>query len=264
MFRWSLAPSPICAIKSRANSMSPDPMALQARAGGTPERPRLEDITLKIPLFGSSDYNAVVTGKIEFTERRTWEDAKLEGKLTIDPLSLAACASRSARPPAGGLVTEGSVSIYSRFEGTWNHLRIGALVRADKSELRYKDWLRKPAERPGTIRARISTAETKVDYFTSRRWIMRRRPRSIFPAASRSSAAPRLRIKLAQPNRPLAALEQFSAYRRYARQSGGAIVDISPSNGRSCRARTIGAFGPTEAQRRRVQSSRERPQGRAI
>jgi len=43
------------------------PMALQAKAGGTVERPRIDSFTLKIPLFGSSDYNAVVDGSIQFT-----------------------------------------------------------------------------------------------------------------------------------------------------------------------------------------------------
>jgi hypothetical protein len=54
------------------------------------------------------------------------------------------------------LISDGSVKITSRFAGTWESLRVGALVRADKAELRYKDWFRKPAEAPATIRAQIS------------------------------------------------------------------------------------------------------------
>jgi len=126
------------------------PMALQAKAGGTVERPRIDSFTLKIPLFGSSDYNAVVDGSIQFTERRLWEDAAIQGKLVVEPLALL-----RLRPlkffeqnlPAAFL-TDGTVGIYSRFEGTWENLRIGALVRADKAELRYKESLRKPADAP--------------------------------------------------------------------------------------------------------------------
>ena len=44
------------------------PMALQAKASGTFERPRIDDFTLKMPLFGASDYNASVTGSIGFSE----------------------------------------------------------------------------------------------------------------------------------------------------------------------------------------------------
>ena len=134
------------------------PMALQVRARGSVERPRLEDITLKIPLLGSSEYNAVITGGIKFTERRTWEDAELEGDLTINPLSLNRLRNlkifEQTLPEA--LIGEGNVRISSRFEGTWESLRLGALVRADKAELRYPNWFRKPVEAPASIRVQIS------------------------------------------------------------------------------------------------------------
>ena len=53
------------------------PMSLQAHASGSLLQPQLDDFTLKIPLFGSSDYNAVVSGKVEFTEQRSWSEANL-------------------------------------------------------------------------------------------------------------------------------------------------------------------------------------------
>lgn len=134
------------------------PMALQVKARGTAERPRLEDVTLKIPLFGSSEYNAIIKGAVKFTERRSWEDAELEGKLSIDPLSLTRLRNftifEQMLPAA--LVSEGSVKITSRFEGTWKALRLGVLVRADRAALRYQNLLHKPAEVPATIRTQIS------------------------------------------------------------------------------------------------------------
>jgi uncharacterized protein involved in outer membrane biogenesis len=140
------------------------PMSLQAKMRGTAEQPRLEDITLKVPLFGSSEYNAVITGGIKFTERRTWEDADLGGSLTIDPLSLVRLRNfkifEQTLPEA--LITEGNVKIYGRFAGTWENLRLGALVRADKAEVRYQDWLRKPVDAPATIRAQISRRKQKL------------------------------------------------------------------------------------------------------
>ena len=145
------------------------PMALHVRVRGTPTRPRLENATLKIPLFGSSEYNAVVTGAVHFTERRSWEDAELNGELTIEPLPLVRLRSLKALTPLlpPELISEGSVKIYSRFEGTWQNLRLGALVHGEAADLRYKEWFRKPAEAPATIRARISRVKEELRFHDS-------------------------------------------------------------------------------------------------
>jgi uncharacterized protein involved in outer membrane biogenesis len=132
------------------------PMSLQAQASGTLARPRIENITLKAPIFGSSEYNAKITGSVEFSERRSWEDAQLRGNLTIQPLAMAQLRKlrwfRQHFSPT--LATDGAIAIYSRFEGSWDTLRFGALVRGEKSEWRYKDWLQKPMDRPAEIRVR--------------------------------------------------------------------------------------------------------------
>ncbi len=145
------------------------PMALHAKVGGTPERPRIDDITLKIPLLGSSDYNAVVNGEIHFTERRLWEDAAIQGKLVVEPLAFARLRTLKffeQNLPAA-LVVDGTLGIYGRFEGTWENLRIGALVRADKADLRYKESLRKPAGAPAELRAQISRHNKKLLFHES-------------------------------------------------------------------------------------------------
>jgi uncharacterized protein involved in outer membrane biogenesis len=133
------------------------PMSLQAKASGTLARPRLDNLTLKAPLFGSSEYNAKITGSVEFSESRAWEDAQLQGNLTIEPLSMAQLRKlhwfRVNFSPA--LVTDGAIAIYSRFEGSWDRLRFGLLVRGEKSAWRYKDWLQKSLDRPAEIRARV-------------------------------------------------------------------------------------------------------------
>ncbi|HEY7218096.1 MAG TPA: AsmA family protein, partial [Candidatus Binatia bacterium] len=134
------------------------PVALHAKVGGTLQRPRIDDIALKIPLFGSSDYNAVVNGSIHFTERRLWEDAAIQGKFTVEPLALMrlrAVKFFEQNLPAA-LVADGAIGIYGRFDGTWKTLRLGALVRAEKAELRYKDSLRKPLGTPAELRLQIS------------------------------------------------------------------------------------------------------------
>ncbi len=145
------------------------PMSLQAQAAGTLARPRFENITLKAPLFGSLDYNAIVTGTVKFSERRSWEDAELQGKLTVNPLPLGRLRNlnwfRQNLSPA--LVTDGAIGLYARFEGTWDTLRVGALVRADKSEWKYHEWLRKALNRPAEIKARIARQKDKLFFHES-------------------------------------------------------------------------------------------------
>jgi uncharacterized protein involved in outer membrane biogenesis len=145
------------------------PMSFQARAVGTLARPQFEDVTLKAQLFGSSDYNATLTGAIRFSERRSWEDAELNGALTLDPLPLAPLRKVTwlRQNVFAALSADGTIGVFARFEGTWDKLRVGALVRADKSEWKYQDWLRKPLDRPAAIRARIARSKDKLFFHES-------------------------------------------------------------------------------------------------
>jgi len=180
------------------------PMSLQAHASGSLLQPRLDDVTLKIPLFGSSDYNAVVSGKVEFNEERTWSEANLNGRLKIDPLALSRArllpVFRDHLPKE--LVTEGSVSVDSRFEGTWNHLRIGALVRAGNSDIRYGDWLRKPAKSPAQIKARLSRRNQRLTIHESE--LTLGAAKTVFSGAFQDLDDPRLYLKLRADDAPLA------------------------------------------------------------
>ena len=134
------------------------PLSLQAKLGGTFNRPRITDIALKIPLFGSSNYNAILEGSVETPEGRPWAEAQLKGKLTLSSINLTQLRNlplfKQSLPLA--LATEGSVNAYSQFEGTWASLRVGALIMGEKSELRYGDWFRKPAGSPAELQTRIS------------------------------------------------------------------------------------------------------------
>ncbi|MDP2601690.1 MAG: AsmA-like C-terminal region-containing protein [Deltaproteobacteria bacterium] len=134
------------------------PLSLRAKLTGTLQEPRITGITLKVPLFGAPDYNAILEGAVAFSKTRTWEDAQIEGKLVVTPVSLAQLRNvkfLKQNLPAD-LAAEGKISVRSRFEGTWRDLRIGALIDADGSELRYRDWLHKPAKTRARLRAAIS------------------------------------------------------------------------------------------------------------
>src|SRR5207247_5716031 len=132
------------------------PTSLHAKFGGTLAQPRITDVTLKVPLFGSSDYNAVLQGTMELPQSRSWDQAQIKGQLTLDSVNLTSLRNLPFLKPIlpVPLVTDGSMSIYSQFEGSWERLRIGALIKEDQRDLRYSDWLRKPARSSAGVRAK--------------------------------------------------------------------------------------------------------------
>ena len=140
------------------------PLSLRAKLTGTLQEPRITGIALNVPLFGAPDYNAILEGAVVFSKSRTWEDAQIDGKLVVTPVSLAQLRNvkflKQILP--ANLAAEGKISMHSRFEGTWRDLRIGALINADGSELSYRDWVRKPAGVRARLRAAISRGKNGV------------------------------------------------------------------------------------------------------
>ena len=92
------------------------------------------------------------------------------------------------------VVAEGPVELFSRFEGTWNTLRIGALLIADKGEVRFRDWLRKPANLPAEIRARISRQNEKLRFHPSE--LIVGASKLLFAGDVDMDPAPRLKLEL--------------------------------------------------------------------
>ncbi|HEV8724598.1 MAG TPA: AsmA-like C-terminal region-containing protein [Candidatus Binatia bacterium] len=207
------------------------PMSFQAKLSGTPERPRIGDITLKVPLFGSSDYNAIINGSVEFSERRTWEDAQIQGKLVVAPLALTQLRKlrlfEQNLPPL--LVAAGTLGIYSRFEGTWESLRVGALVRADKAELRYKGWLNKPANVPAEVRMRISRQKQRLLLHESE--FVVGAAKMDFAGSIEYEPAPRLQLKVHGKQSPMPAWGQLFTPLDFYGVGGRADWDIDFNKG---------------------------------
>ena len=203
------------------------PMALQVRMRGTPERPRLENVTLEIPLFGSSEYNAIVNGDVYFTERRTWEDAEIKGKATVEPLPLARLSrvKAFAQLLPVGLISEGNLGLYSRFEGTWQDLRLGVLVRAQAAELRYKDWFHKPANAPAAIRARISRAKQVLRFHDSE--LVLGDNRLNFSGAIDRGPTPRLHLRLRNQSGWVPGWARFFTTPQLEAQAGNVEMDLT-------------------------------------
>jgi uncharacterized protein involved in outer membrane biogenesis len=203
------------------------PMSLQARATGTVQRPRIDSFTLKVPLFGSSDYNAVLDGSVQFTESRAWEEAGLQGRLAIAPLALArlrALKFFEQNLPAA-LSADGAVEIYGRFEGTWENLRIGALVRADKADLRYQETLRKPIDAPAEIRTQITRRNKKMVIHPSELTVAANRIG--FSGALDYAGAPRLQLRLQNAQSSVPALSRLLSSSSYIALNGTAAWDIT-------------------------------------
>ena len=209
------------------------PMSLQANLHGTVQSPRLDDINLKIPLFGSSDYNAVINASVEFSERRSWDDAKLQGKLTVEPLALPQLRKlrffEQSLPAA--LIAEGNISLYGRFEGMWENLRMGVLVRADKAELRYRDWLRKPANLPVTIVARVSRHAREYQFHDSE--LVIGTGKISFAGTVEAEPAPRLQLQLRAKDSPAAAWSRLLAPLTYSGVTGNADWNLALDTGKA-------------------------------
>ena len=203
------------------------PMSLQARATGTVQQPRIESFTLKVPLFGSSDYNAVLDGSVHFTESRAWEAAGLTGKLAVAPLALTRLRAlkffEQNLPTA--LSTDGPVEIYSRFEGTWQNLRVGALVRADKADLRYQETLRKPVDAPAEIRMQITRRNNRIIIHPSVLTLAANRIG--FSGALDYGDAPRLQVRLRNAQSSVPALSRLLNASNYIALTGTAAWDIT-------------------------------------
>ncbi|HWO43259.1 MAG TPA: AsmA-like C-terminal region-containing protein [Candidatus Eisenbacteria bacterium] len=178
------------------------PLALRANLSGSLERPRITDISLKGILFGASDYNAFLTGQVELPKSRAWNEAQLDGKFTLEEVNLANLRRVpwlvELLPP--GLVATGPVSIYSRFEGEWETLRAGVLVRAGNAQIRFGNWLHKRAGIPAEFRARLSRAHDSLILHDSS--LHAGRSKLLLSGVFEEAPEPRWRVRLrAEPGR---------------------------------------------------------------
>jgi AsmA-like C-terminal region/AsmA family len=181
------------------------PLSLQAKLGGTFSRPRITDFSLKMPLFGSSNYNAILEGSLELAEDRPWSEAELKGKLSLTSINLSQLRNlpliKQSLPSA--LTTDGFMSAYSQFEGTWANLRVGALIKADRGEFRYNDWFRKPAGSSAELRATISRQKNGLVLHES--LLSLGNAKMMLSGAAEETPEPRLRLRLRSDSNQLAA-----------------------------------------------------------
>ncbi|HZD39592.1 MAG TPA: AsmA family protein, partial [Terriglobales bacterium] len=187
------------------------PSSLRAKMEGTLEHPKITDINLKVPLFGSSDYNAILTGRVNLLKQRSWGQAEVEGNLTLDSVSLLQLRNlpflQQILPT--GLAVEGPASVHSRFEGTWERLRMGVLIRAPRSHIQYGDWLSKAAGTVTDLRARVSRGKNGLRIHDS--VLTLGHSKMTISGTLQQSAALHLRLRVRSPRSSLAGWSRLIA-----------------------------------------------------
>ncbi|MGH7927504.1 MAG: DUF748 domain-containing protein, partial [Candidatus Binatia bacterium] len=202
------------------------PMYLHTKLRGTLQQPRFTSLTLKVPLLGSSDYNAILEGNAEFTQNRDWGEAPIAGKLTLSAVSLPQLRKLPLMRQtfSDDFATNGTVDIHSRFEGTWNQLRLGALLDANQSDLRYSGRFQKPADRPAQLRAQIS--RNHAGYVLHPSELSLGEVKVLVSGALTHDEKPRLSVRLKARQSSVEAVEPFLTQVPYDLASGNVDCDL--------------------------------------
>ncbi|MFQ5541580.1 MAG: AsmA-like C-terminal region-containing protein, partial [Candidatus Binatia bacterium] len=129
------------------------PLMLKARVLGTIDRPRITGLTLAGAFFGSPSNNVNVTADLNFADGEFSKITAIKGDLRIEPVSL----DRLKKIPyvdgvlPTALTSQGPLGLKSEIEGTLQDLKVHTLINADKSEIAYGKWLKKPPGTPAQI-----------------------------------------------------------------------------------------------------------------
>lgn len=198
------------------------PLSLRAKLGGTVRQPRITEFRLRAPLFGASDYNAILTGTADLVEDQSWTESQIRGKLVLNPVDLAAARKvsflREILPPE--LDTRGTIGVYSQFEGSLQNLRAGVLVQADQSEIRYDSWVRKPRGTPARWQAQVSRQQDSLVLHNS---VLMVGPAKLALSGIFDDRLHRWELKLATERHRLAAWEQLFSPASYLYPTAGMI-----------------------------------------
>ncbi|MFQ5852520.1 MAG: AsmA-like C-terminal region-containing protein, partial [Candidatus Binatia bacterium] len=132
------------------------PLMLKARVMGTVDRPHIIGLTLTGPFFGSPSNNVKVTADLDLSNRGLWTSAAIKGEITVEPVSLDSLKKIPfvERLLPASLISQGPLGLASEVEGNLQDLKVHALIKSDKSEIRYGKWLKKPKGTPAQLEIR--------------------------------------------------------------------------------------------------------------
>jgi uncharacterized protein involved in outer membrane biogenesis len=219
------------------------PMALHMKIAGPVGSPRISDFTLNVPLFGSTDYNAVVKGSIDLAKSKSWPEAQLKAQLALDRIDLKQLRNLPVLKQnlPDNFATQGTISASGRFEGSWAMLRIGALIQADKAEFRYSDWLHKPAGTTARMQLRLSRANHGLIFHPS---LLRLGGSQLtYTGAIEDFASPQLQLRLYGARSHVAAFSHLFAALPVYVSSGEMAWDVLLSKNLALPAESWAASG---------------------
>jgi len=133
------------------------PLTVKTRLRGTIERPRLSDLLLTGPFFGSTQTNLKATGELDFSQGQSWTEAAIKGDFLADPASLQHLKKipflQELLP--GPLSSDGPLSITGELQGSLADLKVHTRIKADESEVRYGEWLKKAKGVPASVELKM-------------------------------------------------------------------------------------------------------------
>jgi hypothetical protein len=140
------------------------PLAFRARIQGTSEQPRIENLTLRGPFFGSTKINTVVNGNLDFSKSGSWKDSEMKLSTTVGPVTLDRLKNmpflRQLLPTA--FTSKGPLSVETKLQGSLEELKIHTLVEAEESEIVYGGWLKKAAGIPAQMELMAKVQKERV------------------------------------------------------------------------------------------------------
>ncbi len=140
------------------------PLTFRASIQGTLEKPRIENLTLRGPFFGSTGINTVVNGKLDFSKSGSWKDSEMKLSTAVGPVTLDRLKNipflRKLLPTA--LTSKGPLSVEIIVQGRLEELETHTVVRAEESEILYGSWLKKAAGIPAQMELRAKFQKERV------------------------------------------------------------------------------------------------------
>lgn len=140
------------------------PVALRARLLGSFDRPRVSDLSLSGPFFGSTQNNATLKGELDFSRGDSWMDGEIKAKIDVDSVSLNQLKEvpflDRALPPS--LASEGPFTVAGELQGSLRELKVRALIKGDESEIQYGDWLKKPRGTPLQMEVNLRRQQNRL------------------------------------------------------------------------------------------------------
>ncbi|MBM4261099.1 MAG: AsmA family protein [Deltaproteobacteria bacterium] len=123
------------------------PSTLRARLTGTLRAPILNEVLLKVPLFGATEYNAIAQGTVKIPADRDWAGSEVAGTVKMPGIDIAQLRRLSYLKNVFSqrFQASGSIGVSSNLAGSWRFLRVGARIDAGAAELSYAHHLKKPA-----------------------------------------------------------------------------------------------------------------------